>query len=112
MRSNPYARRGKGCGAVRTVGGCGTNLGVDALGGLLDEPLLAVLATLRRDGSVLLSPVWCEWRDGGFNVWAGDEDIYLGEEVAPGCIPAITDPDIVIRLEPGVTRGWGFADER
>jgi PPOX class probable F420-dependent enzyme len=27
-----------------------------------------VLATYRRDGSVLLSPVWHEWRDGGFNV--------------------------------------------
>jgi PPOX class probable F420-dependent enzyme len=31
--------------------------------------LLAVLATLRSDGSVLLSPVWYEWREGGFNVW-------------------------------------------
>jgi hypothetical protein len=40
------------------------------LGTLLDEPLLAVLATLRRDASVLLSPVWHEWRDGGFNVWS------------------------------------------
>jgi PPOX class probable F420-dependent enzyme len=35
---------------------------------LLEAPLLAVLATYRRDGSVLLSPVWHEWRDGGFNV--------------------------------------------
>jgi PPOX class probable F420-dependent enzyme len=35
---------------------------------------VAVLATYRRDGSVLLSPVWHEWRDGGFNVqvYAGD----------------------------------------
>jgi PPOX class probable F420-dependent enzyme len=51
-----------------------TKLGVADLGTLLDEPLLAVLATLRADGSVLLSPVWHEWRDGGFNVWAGAED--------------------------------------
>jgi PPOX class probable F420-dependent enzyme len=46
-----------------------TGLAVDDLEGLLDEPLVAVLATNRRDGSVLLSPVWHEWRDGGFNVW-------------------------------------------
>lgn len=31
--------------------------------------MLAVLATLRRDGSVLLSPLWYEWDQGGFNVW-------------------------------------------
>jgi PPOX class probable F420-dependent enzyme len=43
-------------------------LNVDALGDLVDLPLLAVLATYRRDGRVLLSPVWHEWRDGGFNV--------------------------------------------
>jgi PPOX class probable F420-dependent enzyme len=42
---------------------------VGALEGLLDEPLVAVLATLRRDATVLLSPVWHEWRDGGFNLW-------------------------------------------
>ena len=52
-----------------------TNLGVADLGTLLDEPLLAVLATLRADGSVLLSPVWHEWRDGGFNVWTGADDV-------------------------------------
>jgi PPOX class probable F420-dependent enzyme len=38
------------------------------LGDLLDQPLVAVLATYRRDGSVLLSPVWHRWRDGGFDV--------------------------------------------
>ncbi len=47
-----------------------TNLAIEDLGTFFDEPLLAVLATLRADGSVLLSPVWHEWRDGGFNVWA------------------------------------------
>ncbi|HYB47740.1 MAG TPA: hypothetical protein VED20_10335 [Streptosporangiaceae bacterium] len=46
-----------------------TNLTVGGLGDLLEEPLVAVLATLRGDGTVLLSPVWHEWRDGGFNVW-------------------------------------------
>lgn len=51
-----------------------TNLTVDDLGSFLDEPLLAVLATLRADGSVLLSPVWYEWREGGFNVWVEREN--------------------------------------
>ena len=52
-----------------------TNLGLEELDGFLDEPLVAVLATLRMDGSVLLSPVWHEWRDGGFNVWVGANDV-------------------------------------
>jgi len=38
------------------------------LGDLLEQPLVAVLATYRRDGTVLLSPVWHRWRDGGFDV--------------------------------------------
>jgi PPOX class probable F420-dependent enzyme len=45
------------------------------LGDLLEQPRVAVLATYRRDGSVLLSPVWHEWRDGGFNVVTGSDDI-------------------------------------
>jgi PPOX class probable F420-dependent enzyme len=44
------------------------DLGVEDLGDLLELPLLAVLATYRRDGTVLLSPVWHEWRDSGFSV--------------------------------------------
>lgn len=51
------------------------NLGPDDLGDLLDRPLVAVLATYRRDGRVLLSPVWHEWRDGGFNVVTGGNDV-------------------------------------
>ena len=45
------------------------------LGDLLERPLLAVLATYRRDGRVLLSPVWHEWRDNGFNVVTGSRDV-------------------------------------
>jgi PPOX class probable F420-dependent enzyme len=44
------------------------------LGDLLELPLLAVLATYRRDGTVMLSPVWHEWRDGGFDVMTGSRD--------------------------------------
>ena len=46
----------------------------DDLGDLLELPILAVLATYRRDGTVLLSPVWHEWRDNGFNVVTGTRD--------------------------------------
>ena len=51
------------------------NLAVDDLGGLVELPLVAVLATYRQDGSVLLSPVWHEWREGGFNVGTGGGDV-------------------------------------
>jgi PPOX class probable F420-dependent enzyme len=51
------------------------NLTVEQLGDLLELRLLAVLATYRRDGAVLLSPVWHEWRDGGFNVVTGGDDV-------------------------------------
>ena len=48
------------------------------LGDLLELPLLAVLATYRRDGTVLLSPVWHEWHDNGFNVVTGRGNVKAG----------------------------------
>jgi len=51
------------------------NLGVDGLGDLVELPIVATLATYRRDGTVLLSPVWHEWRDGGFNIVTDDGDV-------------------------------------
>lgn len=48
------------------------------LGDLLELPRVAVLATYRRDGTVLLSPVWHEWRDNGFNVMTGSTDVKAG----------------------------------
>jgi PPOX class probable F420-dependent enzyme len=45
------------------------------LGDLLELPLVAVLATHRNDGSVLLSPVWQHWREGGFDVVTGHDDV-------------------------------------
>jgi len=47
----------------------------DDLGDLLELPLVAVLATYRRDATVLLSPVWHEWRDNGFNVVTGSRNV-------------------------------------
>lgn len=51
------------------------HLTVDDLGDLVELRLLAVLATYRRDGTVLLSPVWHEWREGGFDVVTGSQDV-------------------------------------
>jgi PPOX class probable F420-dependent enzyme len=48
---------------------------MDDLGDLADLRLLAVLATHRHDGTVLLSPVWHEWREGGFDVVTGSHDV-------------------------------------
>lgn len=53
------------------------SLGPDDLGHLLEQPFVAVLATYRKDGSVLLSPVWHQWRAGGFDVVVGPNDIKL-----------------------------------
>src|SRR5262249_4477638 len=50
------------------------NLAIDELGALLDQPLLATLATNHADGTTLLSPVWYEWRDGGFTIVIFDDD--------------------------------------
>jgi PPOX class probable F420-dependent enzyme len=50
-------------------------LAVEDLGNLVELPLLAVLATYRRDGGVLLSPVWHEWREGGFDVVTRSRDV-------------------------------------
>ena len=51
------------------------NLTIEDLGTFLEDPSVAVIATLRADGSVQLSPVWHEWRDGGFNVWIIANDV-------------------------------------
>src|SRR5438132_7665351 len=44
------------------------------LAGLLNQPRLAVLATRFADGTTLLSPVWHEWREGGFTILIGTND--------------------------------------
>src|SRR5579862_9077158 len=50
-------------------------LTVEDLGDLASRPLLAVLATYRADGTVLLSPVWHEWAEGGFTVVTRSDDV-------------------------------------
>jgi PPOX class probable F420-dependent enzyme len=51
------------------------NLRPEDLGDLLEQPLVAVLATYRADGGVLLSPVWHRWRDRGFDVVSSGHDV-------------------------------------
>ena len=48
---------------------------MDDLGDLVELRFLAVLATYRPDDTVLLSPVWHEWRDGGFHVVTGSRGV-------------------------------------
>ena len=50
-----------------------TNLGIADLGDLLEQPIIGVLATRRSDDTTLLSPVWFDWRDGAFSIWADTE---------------------------------------
>jgi len=52
-----------------------TGLRPDEIEQFLAQPLVSTLATYRRDGTVLQSPVWQEWRDGGFHVLLGRDDI-------------------------------------
>jgi PPOX class probable F420-dependent enzyme len=51
------------------------DLPLSELADFLALPIVAVLATYRRNGSVLLSPVWHQWRDGGFDVVCSPDDI-------------------------------------
>jgi PPOX class probable F420-dependent enzyme len=51
------------------------DLPIEQLVSFLERPNVAVLATFRPDGGVLLSPVWYEWRDGGFNIGTGEDDL-------------------------------------
>lgn len=52
-----------------------TGLDVGDLDGFLSRRVLATLATYGRDGSVRLSPVWFDWRDGGFDIVIGSRDV-------------------------------------
>lgn len=74
-----------------------TNLRVEDLRGFLDEPLVAILATLRADGSVLLSPVWHEWRGGAFNVWVEAKNVkarHLRRDPRATIVVAESDPPL------------------
>ena len=52
-------------------------LAIEDLGGLLSEPSAAVLATYRRDGTVLLSPVWFRWDGAALETTMAAGDVKL-----------------------------------
>lgn len=94
-------------------------LGIADLGDLVELPLLGVLATYRRDGTVLLSPVWHEWRDDGFNVVTNSDGVkarHLGRDPRAGlvvCEPAPPYRGVEVRCQAAlVTSEVGAVAER
>jgi PPOX class probable F420-dependent enzyme len=71
------------------------NLTIDQLGDFVRQPWCATLATYRVDGTVLLSPVWHEWADGGFNVVTLANDLkakHLRRDPRVGLVVAENSP--------------------
>ncbi len=109
-------------------------LSPDDLGGLLERPFVAVLATYRANGNVLLSPVWHRWRDGGFDVVTRGDDVkvrhlredprasivvfeheppYRGIEVRGHAVLGRADADVVRDIAVrylGAEEGGAYAD--
>jgi PPOX class probable F420-dependent enzyme len=91
------------------------DLSIDELGDLLERPFNATLATYRRDGSVLLSPVWHEWRDGGFSIFTGETDVKLRHIEQQGRAAAVVSDNevpfrgIEVSGSPTIVRDPEFA---
>jgi PPOX class probable F420-dependent enzyme len=109
---------------------------VDELSYVLNAPLVATLATNYPDGTTLLSPVWFEWRDGGFTIVVWDDDPkaraikrdprvtivvadhkmpYAGIEVRGEATIVPTDPDLALHRRVaeryiGAERGNAYID--
>lgn len=59
---------------------------------LLEAPSPAVLTTYRKDGSVLVSPVWFRWATGFFEVVIAEGDVKLRHRARdPRCILVVFD---------------------
>jgi PPOX class probable F420-dependent enzyme len=70
-------------------------LTIAQLGDFVREPWCATLATYRSNGTVLLSPVWHEWVDGGFNVVTLANDVkakHLRRDLRAGLVVAENSP--------------------
>jgi PPOX class probable F420-dependent enzyme len=93
------------------------DLSIDELGDLLERPFNATLATYRRDGSVLLSPVWHEWRDAGFSVVTGENDVkvrHIEQQGRAAAVVADNEPPyrgIEVNGPPTIVRDTQFARE-
>ncbi|MDQ6672572.1 MAG: TIGR03618 family F420-dependent PPOX class oxidoreductase [Chloroflexota bacterium] len=92
-------------------------LSIEELGDLLDRPFNATLATYRRDGSVLLSPVWHEWRDGGFSIFTAESDVKLRHIQQQGQAAVVVSDNelpfrgIEVSGSPTIVRDAQFAHE-
>jgi PPOX class probable F420-dependent enzyme len=92
-------------------------LSVEELGDLLERPFNATLATYRRDGTVLLSPVWHEWRDGGFSIITAVNDVKLRHiERQRRAVAVVSDNDfpfrgIEVSAEPTIVHDPQFGRE-
>jgi PPOX class probable F420-dependent enzyme len=86
------------------------SLSIEELGDLLERPFNATLATYRRDGTVLLSPVWHEWRDGGFSIIVGVSDVklrHIEQRGQAAAVVADNDPPyrgIEVSCQPTIVR--------
>ncbi|HLF76602.1 MAG TPA: PPOX class F420-dependent oxidoreductase [Dehalococcoidia bacterium] len=62
----------------------------------LDRPLVAVLSTLRPDGSPHSAPVWYEFQNGRFYFWTGENSVkgrnLRQRPMASVCIPTQEEP--------------------
>jgi PPOX class probable F420-dependent enzyme len=93
------------------------NVSIEELGDLLERPFNATLATYRRDGSVLLSPVWHEWRDGGFSICTGVGDIKLRQIEQHGRAAAVVADNelpfrgVEVSGEPTIVRDGEVAQD-
>ena len=74
-------------------------LQVADLGDLLEQPLNAILATYLPRGDVLLTPVWHEWRDGGFSF------VVLADDVKDRNLRHDPRASLVVAEHGGLDRG-------
>jgi PPOX class probable F420-dependent enzyme len=76
-----------------------TNLAPGDLGDLLERPILAVLATRRRDETTMLSPVWFEWDGDAVVIWTGGPEDGKARHLAadPRTTVVIAESDLPYR---------------
>jgi nitroimidazol reductase NimA-like FMN-containing flavoprotein (pyridoxamine 5'-phosphate oxidase superfamily) len=89
-----------------------TDAWLESVRSLLDAPSPAVLATYRRDGTAVVTPVWFRWNDGAFEVVIAEGDVKLRHLAAnPECILVVfeAEPGVLLRLVAREPRVWDLA---
>ena len=90
------------------------NLRPEDLGDFLEQSKCATLATHFKDGTILMSPVWHEWKDGGFTVVVPSDDIkarHIRRDAKVSISVAEDSPPyrgIEVRGEAGIERADAF----